>query len=115
MDVNSFSDFVGATTRFVGMMSDRASEMDGRLAFLLGLGTWFAVEQMIRRLAGILRWAILGAALAGGGMAVASVLGFSFDEPVQVPAPASADAPAASPVPAGGVTPRAAPQGSRTG
>jgi hypothetical protein len=102
VDVNSFSEFVGAAVRFVGMMSDRAENMDGRLAFLLGLGTWFVVEQVIRRLAGMLRWAILGAALAGGGVAAASVLGFSFDEPVRMPALAPApELPGpASPVPA---------------
>ena len=97
MDVNSFSDFVGMAVRFIGTMSDRAKDMDGRLAFMLGLGTWFVVEQMIRRLAGMLRWAILGAALAGGGAAVVSVLGLSFDEPPARPSvltPGSAQAPA---------------------
>jgi hypothetical protein len=80
VDISSFSGFVDQAVNLVLIAADRAAELDGRLAFLLGMATWFTVEQAIRRLAGLLRWAILAAVLAGGGAAAVSLFGLLQDQ-----------------------------------
>jgi hypothetical protein len=94
----NFAEFVDAAARAIGAASDYASEMDGRAAFFLGAATWFLVEQAVRRLAGLLRWAILGAALAGGGVAAAGALDLLGGEPeAHRPSAAQPGHPAAAP------------------
>ena len=44
---------------FMVGISNNVSELDGRIAFVTGAVSWFLVEQAIRRLAGIIRIAIL--------------------------------------------------------
>lgn len=92
MEISTFEGFVGWAGQMIATVGDQAKDLDGRTAFLLGMATWFLVEQAIRRLAGLLRWAILGAALVGGGAAVVSLLGVVeqnhmpvFDVPGGVP------------------------------
>lgn len=48
--------------------------MDGRTAFLVGMVTWFLVENAVRRFAGGLRTAILVTALAGTGYALVGIV-----------------------------------------
>ena len=59
--------FIQSMIEFIGTVSTKAADLDGRVAFFLGLVTWFVVEQIIRRLAGLLRCAILIGALAAAG------------------------------------------------
>lgn len=75
MEFETFSGFIEWAGRLISAAGDRAADMDGRAAFLLGMVTWFMVEQAVRRLAGLLRWAILAAALVGGGTAAVSLFG----------------------------------------
>ena len=66
--------FVQESIDFIVAVSQRAAELDGRLAFALGLVTWFLVEQAIRRFAGLLRRAILLGALAALGFGLAYLI-----------------------------------------
>ncbi|MCW2242382.1 hypothetical protein [Azospirillum canadense] len=75
MEISTFEGFISWAGHLIAAVGDQAKGLDGRTAFLLGMATWFLVEQAIRRLAGLLRWAILGAALIGGGAAAVSLLG----------------------------------------
>lgn len=65
---------------FIRSINEHAATLDGRVAFVLGLLTWFTVEQAIRRMAGALRIAIIVAALGASGLGVATFLG-ALDEP----------------------------------
>ena len=67
-------DLIQGFIDFISVMSAKAAEMDGRLGFFLGLVTWFIVEQIIRRMAGILRWAVIIGALAAGGYTLTKML-----------------------------------------
>ena len=69
-----FEIFIEQALAFIGWANERAAVMDGRAAFVLGLLTWFAVEQAIRRLAGMLRLAILVAALGASGVGLAALV-----------------------------------------
>ncbi|MGB1161277.1 MAG: hypothetical protein ACPG40_08685 [Alphaproteobacteria bacterium] len=44
---------------FMVATSNKVSDLDGRLAFVIGAVSWFLVEQAIRKFAGIIRIAIL--------------------------------------------------------
>ncbi len=63
-----------STGRFVQALNERAADLDGRAAFVLGLLTWFLVEQAIRRLAGALRIAIIVGAVGAGGLGIAAAI-----------------------------------------
>jgi hypothetical protein len=80
--MEGFSEFVEWAVRFVQMVNERAADLDGRAAFVLGLLTWFVVEQAIRRLSSALRIAIIVGALGAGGLGLASAIGtLSDDDP----------------------------------
>lgn len=79
----SFSDVVGVAQRFILEANARAADLDGRAAFVLGLLTWFAVEQAIRRLSSLLRIAIIVAALGATGVGAVAMLDFFDDEPAE--------------------------------
>ena len=81
-----FETFVDQAVNLIRWANERAVTMDGRAAFVLGLLTWFLVEQAIRRLAGALRIAILVAAVgAGGAGLVALVAALGADDPPPAP------------------------------
>jgi len=63
---------------FVGALNEQAAQLDGLAAFVLGLLTWFSVEQAVRRMAGALRLAIIVAAVGASGVGVATLFG-AFD------------------------------------
>ncbi|MGB0843336.1 MAG: hypothetical protein ACPGVN_01175 [Alphaproteobacteria bacterium] len=67
-------DLIQGFIDFIQLMSLKAGEMDGRMGFFLGLVTWFVVEQIIRRMAGVLRWAVIIGALAAGGYTLTKML-----------------------------------------
>ncbi|HYD98178.1 MAG TPA: hypothetical protein VEH84_02230 [Alphaproteobacteria bacterium] len=74
MDISGFAGFVEGAVATIAAASDYAKDMDGRAAFVLGMLTWFGIEQAVRRLAGLLRWAILAAAIGGTGFAGVALL-----------------------------------------
>lgn len=78
--METLQEFTEAAVQFIRAANDHAATLDGRVAFVLGLLTWFAVEQAIRRMAGALRIAIIVAALGASGLGVATFLG-AFDPP----------------------------------
>ncbi len=80
MESLTFAQFVEGAVSAMTSLSEQARDMDGRAAFLLGAVSWFLVEQAVRRLAGMLRWAILAAVLAGGGVAAAAALNLLGEE-----------------------------------
>ena len=59
---------------FMVGVSNNVSQLDGRLAFVTGAVSWFLVEQAIRRLAGIIRIAILLGFLAALGYGIWQIL-----------------------------------------
>lgn len=82
--MDGFSSFVGWATDAIRTVNEHAAAMDGRAAFVLGLLTWFVVEQAIRRLAGALRIAIIVGAVGAGGLGVAAAIASLAGDP---PAP----------------------------
>lgn len=76
--MEGFDAFVDWAVQFVGAVNDQAAVLDGRVAFVLGLLTWFSVEQAIRRITGALRLAIIVAAVGASGVGVAALFG-AFD------------------------------------
>ncbi|MGB0824006.1 MAG: hypothetical protein ACPGSK_07715 [Alphaproteobacteria bacterium] len=59
---------------FMVGISNNVSALDGRLAFVTGAVSWFLVEQAIRRLAGIVRIAILLGFLSALGYGIWQIL-----------------------------------------
>jgi len=80
MEGFSFGDVVSAMQSFILAANERAANLDGRAAFVLGLLTWFAVEQAIRRLSSLLRIAIIVAALGAIGVGSVAMLDFFSDD-----------------------------------
>jgi hypothetical protein len=80
MEGFSFGDVVSALQSFILAANERAANLDGRAAFVLGLLTWFAVEQAIRRLSSLLRIAIIVAALGAIGVGSVAMLDFFSDD-----------------------------------
>ena len=66
--------FIQWAIDFMVATSNRVSELDGRLAFVTGAVSWFLVEQAIRRLAGIIRIAILLGFLSALGYGIWQIL-----------------------------------------
>ena len=80
MEGFSFGDVVSAMQSFILAANERAANLDGRAAFVLGLLTWFAVEQAIRRLSSLLRIAIIVAALGAIGVGSVAMLDFFSED-----------------------------------
>ena len=57
-------------TAYVVSIGEQVDEMPGLHAFGLGLVTWFAVEQIIRRISSAMRWVILVGVIAGLGLSL---------------------------------------------
>lgn len=55
------------------------NDLPGTVAFGLGLFTWFAVEQILRRIFNWMRWIIVIGVLAGLGLSVPYVAGLMLD------------------------------------
>ena len=51
--------FIQWSIDFMVATSNKVSDLDGRLAFVVGAVSWFLVEQAIRKFAGFIRVAIL--------------------------------------------------------
>ena len=65
-----FITLIEQLTAFVVRVGQTVNDMPGTLAFGLGLFTWFAVEQILRRVMTGLRWLILIGALAALGLSL---------------------------------------------
>lgn len=51
------------------------NDLPGTVAFGLGLFTWFAIEQILRRLMSWLRWVIVIGVIAGLGLSIPYLVG----------------------------------------
>lgn len=67
MDLNEITTLLTDRIVFIG---EQVDDMPGLHAFGLGLFTWFAVEQILRRIVSWMRWVILIGAVAGLGLSM---------------------------------------------
>lgn len=65
-----FATVVAALTDWVVSVGQGVNDLPGTVAFGLGLFTWFAVEQILRRVVAGLRWLILVGALGALGLSI---------------------------------------------
>lgn len=63
------------------------NDLPGTVAFALGLFTWFAVEQVLRRVMNGLRWVIVVGVLAALGLSVPYVVSLMWDRGGEVVVP----------------------------
>ena len=66
-------------TNWVISIGSTVNDLPGTVAFGLGLFTWFAVEQVLRRIMSWMRWVIIVGVLAGLGLSVPYVAGLMMD------------------------------------
>jgi len=67
-------DLAGLLAGQLDAMASHVDGLDARTAFFVGVVAWFLVEQAIRRMASVLRMAVLATVLAGGGLFVTLLL-----------------------------------------
>lgn len=65
---------INTLTQWVISIGGQVNELPGGLAFALGLVTWFAVEQILRRILSWMRWLILIGVIVGLGFTVPYIL-----------------------------------------
>lgn len=74
-----FASLVESLTDWVAQVGTSVNDLPGTLAFALGLFTWFAVEQILRRVVSGLRWVIIVGAIVALGFTVPYLASFLFD------------------------------------
>lgn len=74
-----FGTLISTLTNWVITIGSTVNDLPGTVAFGLGLFTWFAVEQILRRVMSGLRWIILAGVLAGLGLSVPYLAGLMFE------------------------------------
>lgn len=73
MDLSGFSSLIDTLIAYATHMGQQVNDMPGGLAFALGLVTWFAVEQILRRILSWIRWLVLAGVITGLGFSVSYV------------------------------------------
>ena len=83
MENMDLATIVESLINWIVNIGGQVNDLPGGLAFVLGLVTWFVVEQVLRRILSWMRWVILVGAIVGLGFTVPFVLGqfFSRAEP----------------------------------
>lgn len=66
-------------TQWVIGIGGRVNDLPGTVAFGLGLFTWFAVEQVLRRIMSWMRWVIIVGVLAGLGLSIPYLSGLMLE------------------------------------
>lgn len=74
-----FGTLMQSLTDWVVQIGTSVNELPGTLAFALGLFTWFAVEQILRRVMSGMRWVIIVGAIVALGFTVPYLASFLFD------------------------------------
>jgi len=74
-----FMTVIETLTSWVIGIGGRVNDLPGTVAFALGLFTWFAVEQVLRRIMSWMRWVIIVGVLAGLGLSVPYVAGLMLE------------------------------------
>ena len=67
MDSLTLSTIIDALINFIVSIGQQMNQVPGSLAFVMGLITWFVVEQVLRYIASWMRWLIIIGAIAGLG------------------------------------------------
>ncbi|UWQ94544.1 hypothetical protein K3728_12570 [Rhodobacteraceae bacterium M385] len=65
-----FASLVQGLTDWIVQIGSSVNALPGTVAFGLGLFTWFAVEQVLRRVMSGLRWVIIVGAIVALGLSV---------------------------------------------
>ncbi|MBY4892712.1 hypothetical protein KUL25_08035 [Rhodobacteraceae bacterium N5(2021)] len=76
MDVASLAQ---SLTDWVVRVGSTVNDLPGTAAFGLGLFTWFAVEQILRRVMSGLRWVIIVGAIVALGLSVPYLASLMFE------------------------------------
>lgn len=87
-----FSTIIEALSSWVINLGGAVNDLPGTVAFGLGLFTWFAVEQILRRMVSGLRWMLVIAILGGLGLSIPYLAGLMFErggEPPSLNQPSS--------------------------
>ena len=74
-----FFTVIETITNWVVTIGGTVNDLPGTVAFGLGLFTWFAVEQILRRIMSWMRWVILAGVLAGLGLSMPYLAGLMMD------------------------------------
>lgn len=74
-----FGTLVQSLMDWVVRIGSSVNDLPGTVAFALGLFTWFAVEQILRRVMSGLRWVIIIGAIAALGLSVPYLASLMFD------------------------------------
>lgn len=81
-------DFVTVTQTLIKWgvsIGSTVNDLPGTVAFGLGLFTWFAIEQILRRIMSWMRWVIVIGVLAGLGLSVPYIAGLMIDRGGETP------------------------------
>lgn len=74
-----FGTLVQSLTDWVVQIGSSVNELPGTVAFGLGLFTWFAVEQILRRMVSSLRWVIIVGAIIALGLSIPYLVSLMTD------------------------------------
>ncbi|MBL4629275.1 MAG: hypothetical protein JKY00_14805 [Roseicyclus sp.] len=74
-----FGTLAQSLTDWVVRIGSSVNDLPGTAAFGLGLFTWFAVEQILRRVVSGLRWVIIVGAIIALGLTVPYLASFLID------------------------------------
>ncbi len=77
---------VQTLTDWVVRIGTSVNDLPGTVAFGLGLFTWFALEQILRRMVSGLRWVILIGVVLALGLSIPYLAGLMFERggPVEI-------------------------------
>ena len=79
MENMDLATIVQTLINWVVVIGKQVNQLPGGLAFALGLVTWFAVEQVLRRILNWMRWLILVGVIVGLGFTVPYILNQFFN------------------------------------
>lgn len=74
-----FATLVQSLIDWVVQIGSSVNDLPGTVAFGLGLFTWFAVEQIMRRVMSGMRWAIIVGAILALGLSVPYLASLMID------------------------------------
>ncbi|GAB5445502.1 hypothetical protein [Gymnodinialimonas sp.] len=74
-----FATLIQSLTDWIVRIGSSVNDLPGTVAFGLGLFTWFAVEQILRRVMSGLRWVIIVGAIVALGLSVPYLAALMLD------------------------------------
>ena len=82
-----FASLVQSLTDWIVQIGSSVNDLPGTVGFGLGLFTWFAVEQILRRVMSGLRWVIIIGAIVALGLSVPYLASLMMDAGGAAPSP----------------------------